>query len=349
MEEEREPVLLVSGKLMETCKAENAWQGPAAVYTTPGKDPLALSSFSRVEGSKLSHNNRRDMQGALQTMTHIAAGFQKNFGTVPYIAVGVKHSSPCSAGVSEVSSLDAIRKMIECRPETIFGGTVLTNFKIDGEDAIELAHHKYGDKRRVLYVITGSEVPPCARKTLSRAKGRCRILVNKDVDGAGAARLDTAPLFKYARGEIQVQSNYTFVFDRKQSYVRCYGEFDLPAWKDLVLAWALGSTSPSNTITLVRDGMVIANAVAQHDRRIAAKLALLIAEDVGHSVDGVVAYSDSFFPVEDAPKVLIDAGVKTIFTMTGSIRDTEVISYMVNRGVRLVTMPEVFGRGFYGS
>lgn len=349
MEEEREPVLLVSGKLLETCKAENAWQGPAVVYTTSWMDPLALSNFSRVEGSKLSHNNRRDLQGALQTMTHIAAGFLKNFGTVPYIAIGVKHSSGCAAGVSEASSLDALRKMIESRPQTIFGGTVLTNFDIDGQDADVLSYHKYGGKRRVLDVVAGSGATPLARRVLTRAEGRCRILVNKELDGAGAARLDTAPLIKYARGEMQVQSNYTFVFDKSQSYVRCHGEFDLPAWKDLVLAWAVGSTSPSNTITLVRDGMVVANAVGQHDRLIAVDLALAIARRTEHSVEGAVAYSDSYFPFVDAPKVLIDAGVKTIFTMTGSIRDTEVISYMVNRGVRLVTMPEAAGRGFYGS
>lgn len=347
MEKEREPALLVSGELLGTCKAENAWQGPAAIYKTTGNDQLAVHRFVGADVG-LSHNNRRDLQGALQTLTHIAAGFKRNFRTVPYIAVGVKHGSPCSAGIHDSSSREAIMRMIMCRPETIFGGTVMTNFVLDGEDADALSYHAYDGKKRVLDVVAAAHVTACARRVLGRAGDRCHFLENRNVEGDGAAHLDTSPLIKYARGEVHVQSNYTFIFDRRQSYVSASSAIEEGVWRDLVLAWAVGSTSPSNTITLARDGMIIANAVGQHDRVVAAKLALLIASEAQHLATGSCAYSDSFFPFTDAPRELINAGVTSMLVTSGSIRDGEVFSLIGERGVQLVTIPDSKGRGFYG-
>ena len=347
MEEERKPALLISGILLGTCKAENAWQGPAAFYKTAGVDHLALHVFQG--NTALSLNNRSDLEGGLQTLTHIAAGFLRNFGAVPHIAVGVKHGSPCSAAVSYISTLDAVKKMIACRPEAIFGGTVIANFAIDGEDADALSYHKQKRGRRILDVVAAAHITPCARKILERADDRCRFLENREIEGGGAIRLDTAPLIKYARGEIQVQSNYTFVFDRRHPSVETYGRIDEEEWKDIVLAWAIGSTSPSNTITLVRGGMVVANSGGQHDRRVAVKAAILIADDVGHATKGAVAYSDSFFPFDDGPRLLVKAGIATTFTTTGSVRDKEVLGFIRENGTKLVTIPDAKGRGFFGS
>lgn len=84
-------------------------------------------------------------------------------------------------------------------------------------------------------------------------------------------------------------------------------------WRDMQLAWAIGSRSTSNTITIVKDGQLIGNGVGQQDRKEAAKLAVERATEAGHSLEGAVAYSDSFFPFPDGVEVLINAGVKTIF------------------------------------
>ena len=42
-------------------------------------------------------------------------------------------------------------------------------------------------------------------------------------------------------------------------------------------------------------------------------------------LENTVAYSDSFFPFPDAPEVLINRGIKTIFSTSGSVNDDKII------------------------
>src|SRR5690606_25280050 len=131
----------------------------------------------------------------------------------------------------------------------------------------------------------------------------------------GLGSLDTAKRFRYVRGGFLEQPNYDFVPDFKDVT-------GVEIVRNIVLAWAVGATSNSNTITLVKDGRLVGNGVGQQDRVGAAKLAILRADDAAKSIDAnsekadlgdAVAYSDSFFPFPDAPAVLIDRGIKTIF------------------------------------
>lgn len=116
----------------------------------------------------------------------------------------------------------------------------------------------------------------------------------------------------------------------------------------MLLAWAIGATSNSNTIALVKDGMLVGNGVGQQDRVGAAKLALMRAERSKHEVKGAVAYSDSFFPFPDGPETLIDGGVATILTTSGSLKDPATIELAASRGVPLYMIPDRLGRGFFG-
>lgn len=116
----------------------------------------------------------------------------------------------------------------------------------------------------------------------------------------------------------------------------------------MVLAWAVGSTSNSNTITLVKGGQLIGNGVGQQDRVGCCELAVKRALDAGHATEGSVAYSDSFFPFPDAPAVLADAGVKAIWATSGSVRDAEIQALCAERGVVLLQVPDTLGRGFFG-
>ena len=147
------------------------------------------------------------------------------------------------------------------------------------------------------------------------------------------------------RGGFLTQPNYTYLFDFRSDGV---GSITPDQCSDLLLAWGIGATSNSNTITLVKDGMLIGNGVGQQDRVGAAKLALTRARDAGHNPAGAVAYSDSFFPFTDGPQVLLDAGISAVLTSKGSVRDHEVIALFRDRGVPLVMVPDEDGRGFFG-
>ena len=278
----------------------------------------------------------------MQTMTHIGAGFEKNFAKIPHIAIGAKHGNACGSGVDE-KDIESVDKMLVGDLRAIFGGSVMLNFPVDEKIAEELINKYSPDGvRRLLDIVAAPSFTPEAIEILARKKGKCRILVNPAIENAGMNSLDTAKRFRYVRGGFLTQPNYSFVPDVKNA--------------DVVLAWAVGCTSNSNTITLVKDGRLVGNGVGQQDRVGAAKLAIFRADDAAKFADikvekadleNAVAYSDSFFPFPDAPEVLINRGIKTIFSTSGSVNDEKIIELCKNKGVSLILMPDSEARGFY--
>ena len=302
---------------------ENRWQTDAGLYAIPSSDPLAHDTFKILAGTDRSYINFTDIDRLLQSATHIAAGFQKNFNEIPKIAIGAKHGNLCGAGIGD----DALRKMLSGDPQAISGGWVLANFAIGKPEAMMLREN------RILDGVIAPSVSEEAIEILARKSGKCRIVVNPALGTDALAQLDMSMRFRHVRGGILTQSNYTFVPELKH--------------RDLLLAWAVGSTSNSNTITLIKDSMMIANATGQQSRVLACRLALLIAQTVGHDTKNSSAYSDSFFPFIDGPQVLADAGITSLFVTSGSIRDKEVFDYLQSRGILVVSLPDEQARGFY--
>ena len=300
-------------------------------------------------------------------MTHIGAGFEKNLGKVPEIAIGAKHGNACGAGVAE-EGIEAIDKMLVGDLRAIFGGLVMLNFPADEKIADELIHKYAGEGRRLLDIVAAPAFTPEAVEILSRKKGKCRLLANPAILKAGLSALDGARRFRYVRGGFLTQPNYTFVpkIDPLLISPLAGGEGANDVLADVILAWAVGSTSNSNTITLVKDGRLFGNGVGQQDRVGAAKLAIFRADDTTNftkdlevlpplggktsklaDLENAVAYSDSFFPFPDAPEVLISRGVKTIFSTSGSVNDQKIIELCKNKGVNLILLPDAEARGFY--
>lgn len=145
-----------------------------------------------------------------------------------------------------------------------------------------------------------------------------------------------------------VQPNYTFVVDYSADYMEQHGDLSEQAKKDMLLAWAVGSTSNSNTICIVKDGRMLGNGVGQQDRVGAAKLAVTRATSRDHDVTSAAAYSDSFFPFPDGPLVLADAGITAILTSSGSVKDPEVVETLAKKNVAVMMLPDKTGRGFFG-
>jgi phosphoribosylaminoimidazolecarboxamide formyltransferase/IMP cyclohydrolase len=322
-----------------------------------------MDQFEHVQGMEQSYVNVTDIDRLTQTSTHIAAGFERNFGAVPAMAVGVKHGNACGAGVAE-THLEAIKKMLEGDTRAIFGGVVMINGTIDKEIAEALLHHAMeSDNPRLLDGVVGADVTDEALDLLIRKK--LRVVINPALDNLNERSLDTNRRIRPVRGGHLEQPNYTFVQDLTAENMQQHGEVTLQQRQDMVLAWAVGSTSNSNTITLVKDGKLIGNGVGQQDRIGAAQLALartnaeLPVITRGHdelamttylSVEklrGAVAYSDSFFPFPDGPELLADAGVTAILTSSGSVADAKVIQALRDKGVSLMLVPDKQGRGFY--
>ncbi len=382
-------------KVLECAYGENAYQKPASLYKNlqreinEKKDMLAISEWQLVAGSPLSYNNICDVDRMLQTMTHIGAGFEKNFNKVPHVAIGAKHGNACGVGVAEAllppadgskasATIEAVDKMLVGDLRAIFGGSVMLNFHIDEKVAEELIHKYIVEGRRLLDIVSGPSFSPEAIEILSRKKGKCRLLVNPAILKAGLGALDMQKRFRYVRGGFMEQPNYTFVPDLRTTPLSREGQSFL---EDVILAWAIGCTSNSNTITLVKDGRLVGNGVGQQDRVGAAKLAIFRADDAAkfvwaqekqnsstflHPSGGTfrgensvslvpkeanlinaTAYSDSFFPFPDAVEVLINRGIKTIFSTSGSVNDPKIIELCKNKNVNLILIPDTEARGFY--
>lgn len=329
---------------------ENRWQGSAGLYADKRtEDPLALHKFELRKGVTPSYNNFVDADRLLQTVTHIAAGFDKNFGKVPYIAVGVKHGNACGAGVADTPE-DAVKRMIDGDRRAIFGGSVMLNFPITKSVAQLLI--TYGMEgsgiRRILDVIAASDIHEDSHHALRRKGDKLRVLTNPALASLSQHTLDTVRRVRHVRGGMLAQENYTCILDLKADYVDHRGpEASEQRLRDLVLGWGVGSTSNSNTISLTRDGMLLGNGVGQQDRVSAAELAVKRAIAAEHDVTDSAAYGDSFFPFPDAPAVLTKAGIKTLLTTSGSVKDDEVFKSITDLGVALYAVPDGIARGFF--
>lgn len=344
---------------------ENPWQNPAGFYADNrvAADPLGIDQFEHVQGMEKSFINITDIDRLLQTVTHIAAAYDVNFGSVPAIAVGVKHGNACGAGVSD-NAVEAIKKMIDGDTRAIFGGVVMINGKITEEVAKTFIEYQMPeDTKRLLDGVIGSEVDVTALEILSRNK--LRVVTNPALAQLTADSIDRKRRLRPVRGGLLEQPNYDFILDYSADYISYSGEFSQNQKQDLALAWAIGSTSNSNTITIAKDGKLIGNGVGQQDRVGAGQLALTRTtnaipelEEQGDNLilkvkldksklAGACAYSDSFFPFPDGPELLVKAGIKAILTSSGSVGDESVIKTLSNAGCSIAMLPDKTGRGFF--
>lgn len=351
MENKQQAEFQASGKLSLTCKyGENGYQVPAGLYASGSEDPLSLDKFKIIAGTEPSYNNLCDIDRLLQTASHIAASFDINRkGKVPFMAVGVKHGNPCGAAIDYEDHVLVAQKMIMGDPLSIFGGLVVTNFTIDEKTAEALVSHGMPEgRKRPLDGIVAPAFDEGAIGTFKRKADKCRLLVNPELARLGRDSLDTSLRFRYVRGGVLLQPNYTFVLDLGDPDLQKHGNATAEQEDDMLLAKAISDTSNSNTITLVRQGKLIANGVGQQARVRGARLAVNLTEYSEHEVQGASASSDSFFPFTDGVEVLCEAGVKAVISTSGSIKDKEVVDYCLRNGMALYLIPDKRGRGFFG-
>jgi phosphoribosylaminoimidazolecarboxamide formyltransferase/IMP cyclohydrolase len=336
------------GKATAQCKyGENAPQAPARLFSVEISDPLTPSKLKLLSGTEPSFNNLAEIDRQLQTITHIAAGFDKNFGKTPLIALGTKHGNPCGAAVGD-DPIKVIRKMVMGDPRAIFGGLVMLNFPVDKKVAEELLTYGMKGGHRLLDGISAPAFTRDAIKLMERKGDKCRFLANPALKKLGKNSLDKAARFRYVRGGFLQQPNYTYVLNFDGKDLTCIGQPTQAQKRDIVLTWAICATSNSNTITLAKNGQLIGNGVGQQDRVSCCELAIKRAHDAGHNTKDAVAASDSFFPFPDGPETLAKAGIKTIWATSGSVRDSDTEALCKNKKVTLCWAPDSIARGFFG-
>jgi phosphoribosylaminoimidazolecarboxamide formyltransferase/IMP cyclohydrolase len=230
---------------------------------------------------------------------------------------------------------------------SIFGGVVMTNFPITKELATVVRTY-HSDVNRNLDMIVAPSYEDGAIEILGRKGDACKIVELPGLAHLGPDCMDKNILLRFVRKGFLAQENYSFVLDLNSDTIENPADIILSDKEkmDLVLAWAINVTSNSNTITMVKDCMLIGNGVGQQDRKECCELVIKRAHDAKHITRDATICSDSFFPFDDGPRALVNAGIGTVFTTSGSIRDKDTIELLLKCGVSLLMISNKLGRGF---
>ena len=277
----------------------------AALYL----DPLNQHGFAHAEqlgGKPMSYNNYVDADAAWRAVWDFA----------PQIAVAVvKHNNPCGLAVG-VTVAEAHRKAHACDPMSAYGGVIAANSTV----TLEMAE---GVRPIFTEVIVAPDYEPEALELLQTKKKNLRILKVTEPPKAKTQ-------FRAIDGGLLVQSTDLIdaTGDDPNAWKLVSGEpADAETLKDLEFAWRAVRCVKSNAILLAHDSATVGIGMGQVNRVDSCNLAVERANTLADGADratGSVAASDAFFPFADGAEILINAGVKAIVQLGGSIRAEEV-------------------------
>jgi phosphoribosylaminoimidazolecarboxamide formyltransferase/IMP cyclohydrolase len=287
---------------------ENPHQG-AALYTNGFQPEPGLAQATQLHGKEMSYNNYVDADAARRA----AYDFDQ-----PAVAI-IKHANPCGLAVG-ADVADAHRKAHECDPVSAFGGVIATNRPV----SVAMA-------RQVAEVFTEVVVAPGyedgAVEVLA-AKKNIRLLQCAPLARGGVeTRPISGGLLMQARDLVDAAG------DDPSTWTLATGEAASPAQlADLAFAWTACRSAKSNAILLAKDGASVGVGMGQVNRVDSCRLAV---QRAGERAAGSVAASDAFFPFEDGPQILLDAGVSAIVQPGGSVRDELTIEAARAAGVTM--------------
>ena len=286
---------------------ENSHQ-QAALYRA-GHSGTGIATAEQLGGKEMSYNNYTDGDAAYRAAYDFAE---------PAVAI-IKHANPCGIAVG-ADIAEAHRRAHACDPVSAYGGVIATNRPV----SVELAE-------QIAPIFTEVVIAP------DFEDGALEILTRKK-----NLRLLKAPAYPAQPVELRTVSGGLLL----QQPDRIDAEGDDPAnWQlvsgeaadaatlaDLAFAWRACRAVKSNAILLASDGASVGVGMGQVNRVDSCKLAV---ERAGERAVGSVAASDAFFPFNDGPAILIEAGVKAIVQPGGSVRDQETIDAATAAGVTM--------------
>lgn len=279
----------------------------AALYTTAQGGGLAAAE--QLHGKEMSYNNYVDTDAARRAANDFAE---------PAVAI-IKHANPCGIAVG-ADVAEAHRRAHACDPVSAFGGVIAVNRPVSVEMAQQVAE-----------VFTEVIVAPAYDEgavEVLQGKKNIRILVcAADSGGAVETRPVSGGLLMQAVDHVDAEG------DDPSTWTLATGEAASPeVLADLAFAWKACRSVKSNAILLAKDGASVGVGMGQVNRVDSCKLAVTRA---GERATGSVAASDAFFPFEDGPQILIDAGVAAIVQPGGSVRDELTIEACKAAGVTM--------------
>jgi len=231
----------------------------------------------------------------------------------------IKHANPCGIAVG-ADVAEAHRKAHACDPVSAFGGVIAANREVDLTMAEQVAD-----------VFTEVVVAPSFTDdavAVLTGKKNIRLLRLPHVPGPGAEMRPVSGGLL-----LQVKDRLDAPGDDPTTWTLATGTpLDAAGLDDLVFAWRAVRAVKSNAILLAHDRATVGVGMGQVNRVDAARLAVTRA---GERAAGSVAASDAFFPFEDGPQILIDAGIRAIVQPGGSMRDELTVEAAKAAGVTM--------------
>jgi phosphoribosylaminoimidazolecarboxamide formyltransferase/IMP cyclohydrolase len=286
---------------------ENPHQRAALFTAMYQQDTLAQAE--QLHGKQMSYNNYVDTDAAMRA----ANDFRDTCVAI------IKHANPCGIATG-ADVAEAHRKAHACDSVSAFGGVIAVNRPVSVAMAEQVAEI-------FTEVIVAPDYDDGAVEILSR-KPSIRIL---KTSGQGRTDID---LRQICGGVLlQTADTITAPGDDPANWTLQAGEGADPAMlDDLEFAWRACRAVKSNAILLAHDGATVGIGMGQVNRVDSCRLAVSRA---GERARGSVAASDAFFPFDDGPKVLLEAGVRAIVEPGGSVRDDDTIAACREAGVTL--------------
>jgi phosphoribosylaminoimidazolecarboxamide formyltransferase/IMP cyclohydrolase len=269
-----------------------------------------LAAAEQLHGKEMSYNNYVDTDAARRA----ANDFDR-----PTVAI-IKHANPCGIAVG-TDVADAHRKAHACDPVSAFGGVIAANRPVSKAMAEQVAEV-------FTEVIVAPDYEDGAIEVLS-GKKNIRILrcpVDEHPDPVEFRPISGGMLMQrvdHVDAEGDDPSTWTLATGTPA---------DEATLADLAFAWQACRSVKSNAILLARDGASVGVGMGQVNRVDSCRLAV---ERAGDRAAGSVAASDAFFPFEDGPQVLLDAGVRAIVQPGGSVRDELTVAACEKAGVTM--------------
>ena len=258
----------------------------------------SLLDYTQLNGKEISFNNLNDLYGAVALV--------REFDNTT-VTAAIKHSTPCGVAIG-ATGYESYMKAYEADPQSIFGGIVACNYKVDKATALEM-------NKIFLEIVAAPDFDDDALEVL-RKKKNLRVLKLHNLE-AREAKYD----IKYLEGKVLVQDLNTKMIDELKVVTNAVPTKEQIS--DMEFGMKVVKYVKSNAICIVKNGVTLAIGGGQTSRVWALENAIYNNHD--KDFEGSVLASDAFFPFNDCVQVAANAKISAIVQPGGSIKDQDSI------------------------
>ena len=193
----------------------------------------SLLDYEQLNGKEISFNNLNDLYGAVALV--------REFGSTT-VTAAIKHSTPCGVAIG-TTGYESYMKAYEADPQSIFGGIVATNYKIDKATAEEMT-------KIFLEIVAAPDFDEDALAVLKKKKN-LRVLKLANLN-AREAKYD----IKYLEGKVLVQQINTKMIDEMKVVTNAQPAPEQIS--DMEFGMKVVKYVKSNAICIVKNGVTLA-------------------------------------------------------------------------------------------